>query len=108
MVFDYAGVLVTGRHTLYAWSSGDEHEVQDVVNYIGPTVLNPNHTGSLQLTVDILPTCQGGPPILFPPGRVIEDFAKQMAEGASKSVSCKCVLITLLNVLCRLTSHNMR
>ena len=86
-VFDYAGELVTGKYTLYTWPFGDEYEVPDLVNYIGPAVLNPNHSGCLQLTVEILPNPQVAGPILFPSSMEVENFARQMAEGATRSVS---------------------
>lgn len=33
-VFDYAGELQKGKHTLYAWAIGDQHELHDQARFI--------------------------------------------------------------------------
>ena len=51
-IFDYRGQLQTGTTTLYCWHV--DGSLDESLNYIGTTVMNPNTSGCISLEVDIV------------------------------------------------------
>jgi phosphatidylinositol-4,5-bisphosphate 3-kinase len=63
-VFDYRGQLQTGQKTLYCWHV--DGSLDDVLNHIGTTVMNPNTSNCISLEVNIELGVSIGSPIIYP------------------------------------------
>ena len=90
-VFDYASKLQTGRSILYGWPV--EEELEECVNYMGSTMLNPSTSECVVLEVDcsipnLSPSLRrASRPIMYPSIDQIRKVARELAEGSIPTVS---------------------
>lgn len=90
-VFDYASKLQSGSVTLYAWPI--QTELEESINYMGSTTLNPSTTECVSLGIEIPPPPlpphipNRGKPIMYPSYDQIRAFAHEVSQVAIPAVS---------------------
>ena len=82
-IFDYASKLQSGSVTLFAWPI--QMELEESVNYMGSTMLNPSTTECVSLEIDITPPSlsKGRKSVSYPS----YDQVKALAQRISSQVA---------------------